>query len=369
MTENTIFNVHPDGTLARMRPGAPASEDHMQALVARYPELIGDADGPLLLIRREQPISDAIDASGRWSLDHLFVTREAVPVLVELKRAVDTRLRREVVGQMLDYAANAVAYWQAGTIAAAFATTCETTGTPADTVLSEFLGDADPSAFWDQVDANFGAGRIKLVFVADTIPRELARIVEFLNEQMRADVRAVELQWYQNDAGATTLVPRIFGQTERAATQKASTRAKPNPIDICQWIDKHIAPKGDEAVRGTEAFMAIMEELGGIVELSNAQGSIYGKFRSENGTTYYPLHLTNAGRITLSFNYLRKRPKLTDENVRRSIYDAVSTAVGSLSNTSLQGYPGFPAARLADPDTRANFAKAARQFIDAARAD
>ena len=35
MTENTIFNVHPDGTLARMRPGAPASEDHMQALVAR----------------------------------------------------------------------------------------------------------------------------------------------------------------------------------------------------------------------------------------------------------------------------------------------------------------------------------------------
>ena len=76
----------------------------MQALVARYPELITDGDGDLLLVRREQSIADGPEGGGRWSLDHLFVTRDAVPVLVELKRAVDTRLRREVVGQMLDYA-------------------------------------------------------------------------------------------------------------------------------------------------------------------------------------------------------------------------------------------------------------------------
>jgi len=95
MSANTIRNVHPDGSLARMTPGAPASEDLMQSLVARYPELIGDRDGPLLLIRREQPIADAADASGRWSLHHLFVTRNGVPVLVELKRAANARLRRE----------------------------------------------------------------------------------------------------------------------------------------------------------------------------------------------------------------------------------------------------------------------------------
>ena len=82
-----------------MTPSAPENEDRMQSLVARYPELITDGDGDLLLIRREQPVSDNGDGTGRWSLDHLFVTREAVPVLVELKRAADTRLRREVVGQ------------------------------------------------------------------------------------------------------------------------------------------------------------------------------------------------------------------------------------------------------------------------------
>jgi hypothetical protein len=34
-----------------------------------------------------------------------------VPTLVEVKRRADTRIRREVVGQMLDYAANGVVYW------------------------------------------------------------------------------------------------------------------------------------------------------------------------------------------------------------------------------------------------------------------
>lgn len=196
MAQSYIYMVDPDGSLRRMEPSPPETEDRMQALVARYPELISDGDGDLLLIRRGQSIADNDEGSGRWSLDHLFVTRDALPVLVELKRSVDFRLRREVVGQMLDYAANATAYWQAGRIADSFASTAAEAGADAEAALSDFIGDQDPTTFWNQVDANFKAGRIKLVFVADEIPRELARIVEFLNDQMRADVRAVELRWF-----------------------------------------------------------------------------------------------------------------------------------------------------------------------------
>jgi hypothetical protein len=194
LSRSIIYTVDAAGTLTAMRPSEPRSEDFMQKLVAVHPELIADQDGALLLIRREQPIADREDGGGRWSLDHLFVTRSGVPVLVELKRAVDTRLRREVVGQMLDYAANGTAYWQGGRIAESFTATMIEQGRDPDAELAAFIGDAsDPEQFWEQVDANFAAGRIKMVFVADTIPRELARIVEFLNEQMKADVRAVEL--------------------------------------------------------------------------------------------------------------------------------------------------------------------------------
>src|SRR5689334_6874750 len=140
--------VESGGELRRMKPSAPANEDQMQALVARYPELITDGDGDLLLIKREQEIADSDEGGGRWSLDHLFVTQQGVPVLVELKRAVDTRLRREVVGQMLDYAANATVYWQGGRVAEAFAATVTKAGGNPDQLLSEFLGEADPEEFW-----------------------------------------------------------------------------------------------------------------------------------------------------------------------------------------------------------------------------
>lgn len=207
MSRTVIYTVDPAGTLTAMRPSEPRSEDFMQKLVAAHPELIADQDGALLLIRREQPIADREDGSGRWSLDHLFVTRSGVPVLVELKRAVDTRLRREVIGQMLDYAANGTAYWQGGRIAESFAAAMIEQGRDADAELATFLaGTTEPQDFWQQVDANFSAGRIKMVFVADTIPRELARIVEFLNEQMKADVRAVELSWFESEGDRKSVV-------------------------------------------------------------------------------------------------------------------------------------------------------------------
>ena len=96
MARSIIFTVDPNGTLTAMRPSEPRNEDFMQQLVAAHPELIADQDGELLLIRREQPIADAEGAGGRWSLDHLFVTRTGIPVLVEIKRAVDTRMKGDV---------------------------------------------------------------------------------------------------------------------------------------------------------------------------------------------------------------------------------------------------------------------------------
>ena len=49
--------------------------------------------------------------SHRWSVDHLFLDQYAVPTLVEVKQGSNPSIRRKVIGQMLDCASNAVAYW------------------------------------------------------------------------------------------------------------------------------------------------------------------------------------------------------------------------------------------------------------------
>ncbi len=363
MSAGTIYTVGSDGGLARMRPGAPASEDEIQELIARHPDLIGDDDGKLLLIRREHLVSDATNGSSRWSVDHLFVTRNAVPVLVEVKRAKDTRARREVVGQMLDYAANSVAYWPAGSIAGAFAATAGA-NMDADGRLAEFLGGDDPDTFWAQVDANAAAGRLKLVFVADAIPPELARIVEFLNEQMRADVRAVELKWFASDFGDTALVPRVIGETARP---KPPIVASMPAVSAEAWVVEQIGSYGKDAVSGAHAFLEMMHELGGDVVVGGGQASLQAKFRTRPGQTVGLLSLWSAGaKIELPFGYIKNRPGLVEEKMRQKIYDLFMRAVGNLSTNNLQGFPAFAVAALAQVERRDAVMEAARALVNAA---
>ena len=142
----------------------------------------------------------------------MFLDQDAIPTIVEVKRSTDTRIRREVVGQMLDYAANAVVYWPVDRLCARF----EEGHEDSEQQLMDVLGDpnADLEDFWQKVKTNLQAGRVRLIFVADKIPTELRRVVEFLNQQMDpAEVLAVEIKQYVG-GNMKTLVPRIIGQTE-----------------------------------------------------------------------------------------------------------------------------------------------------------
>ena len=369
MAKGMIYMVDADGALTAMAPSAPFNEDSMQALVARYPELISDGDGDLLLIRREQPIADRLDGTGRWAVDHLFVTQSGVPVVVELKRAADPRLRREVVGQMLDYAANATAYWQAGRVADAFAATATAAGSDPEVVLGEFLGDGDHGAFWSQVDDNFRIGRIKIVFVADVISSELARIVEFLNDQMRADVRAVELRWFESaTTGITALSPRIIGETERGIAAKAARTALP-AIGCDERIETRIGPFGPAAVAGANHFVDLVRVLQGQVAPTTAQASIFTGFEAR-GKTIYPLFLvrTGGGQVQLALSYLKARAPFQSDEARQALFDRLTAIVGPLTQRPLHGFPAFAVSALNDEKVRSEFTEFLRDLVAQCRA-
>lgn len=112
-----IFLIHNNERLVAMKEEPYASEDLLQRLLVDYPDLLaGDqmnAAKPRrwLLIKREAGVPGDAGGTDRWSIDHLFLDQDGIPTLIEVKRSSDTRIRREVVGQILDYAANAVMYW------------------------------------------------------------------------------------------------------------------------------------------------------------------------------------------------------------------------------------------------------------------
>jgi len=231
-----IYLIQPSGELVEMTDQAYDSEALLQELLEKYPRLLGgDAIGGgrsrrWLLVSREFGVPGDGGGAGRWSLDHLFLDQEGVPTLIEVKRSTDTRIRREVVGQMLDYAANGVAYWPVDNIRAIFDSRCQTAGLDPERELLDHLGgDADIEQFWQAVKMNLQAGRVRMIFVADEIPPELRRIVEFLNSQMDpAEVLAVEVKQYMGQQ-LRALVPSIVGQTAEAQRKKGSAAGPRSP--------------------------------------------------------------------------------------------------------------------------------------------
>lgn len=220
---SAIYFKHGD-ELTEMVEAPYEAEAVLQQLLADYPALLaGDRDEGerrrWALVSRELGISSEPGGPSRWSLDHLFLDHEGIPTLVEVKRSTDTRIRREVVGQMLDYAANGAKVWGLESIRASF----DGGRDDPEADLAALVGpDTSVDSFWEQVGANLKAGRLRLVFVADEIPAELQGVVEFLNEQMTStEVLALEVKQFREiDGDRFTLVPRLIGRTESARQVK-----------------------------------------------------------------------------------------------------------------------------------------------------
>ncbi|MCD7760477.1 MAG: hypothetical protein LUH16_01675 [Clostridiales bacterium] len=192
----------------------PAKEHHyeyeteLQQLIELNPQLVSYAPdtAQMILVQREFAVSDDFG----MSLDHLFVDQDGVPVLVEVKRAVDTRIRREVVAQVLDYASCASG-WNVDALRQLFQeTNCDN-----ETVLEQY----DTDEFWAAVATNLKAERLILVFAADKIPGRLQNIIDFLNRNLNGiRVYGVEIRQFQtNDSSllSSSIVTSLSAPNEQ----------------------------------------------------------------------------------------------------------------------------------------------------------
>ena len=302
----SIFLIQ-DDKLVEMTEHDYSSEDLLQGFLEKYPSLLAgnqiDRVTPRrwLLISRETSVPCEEGGSERWSLDHLFLDQDGIPTLIEVKRSSDTRLRREVVGQMLDYAANAVLYWPSQVIRNRLECRCEESGLDPEEVLQKFLGDdADYDKFWQSVKINLKAGKVRLMFVADEIPSELQRIVEFLNGQMDpAEVLAVEIKQYVGH-DLRTLVPRVIGQIAEPPRPKRQwdkpsffndlkSRQGQKDYDIAQKIMEWIISKGMEIRWGKGGtygtFYPVLRHEG----QANGLFGVYSSGRLEVDFRHHPL--------------------------------------------------------------------------------
>lgn len=213
---NNLYYIK-DGRAVEMSEQPYDQEKVLQDLIAQNPNILLRSSEPggakLFLVAQEFSIAEGGDSTNSYAIDHLMVDQDGTPVLVEVKRSSDTRSRREVVAQMLDYASRA-STWDAQRLRADFLRNNDgMAGTEYDT-----------DDFWGRVANSLKAERLRLVFAADIIPDTLKTLIEFLNRNLSdIEVYGVEIRQYQAQ-DATLLTSGIVGGGS-ADSRRASLRS------------------------------------------------------------------------------------------------------------------------------------------------
>jgi len=300
-----------DGELVEMVERPYAAETELQGHLATHPELLSaeaaeDERRRWLLVRREMGVADRDEGRARWSLDHLFVDQDGVPTLVEVKRSSDTRIRREVVGQMLEYAANGPRYWPPGSVRAHFEARCTREGDEPDEVLQRTFGrEFAVEDWWTAVDTNLREGTLRLLFVADEISQELKAIIEFLNEQMvRTTVLGVELPQFADETGSHRMfVPGVIGLSERAESVKTVRKWRRWTAE--EWLERHAELAEPEDVAVTRQLVAWADSRDVDVAFGTAMNNPSMKFeRRIGGRSLGVVRLYTDGSVEINFGHL-----------------------------------------------------------------
>ena len=228
-----------------------ANEDQeLQQLLIQNPELLPSEqicpENPpeWLLVKREMPVPDPATGSERWSLDFLYVDHLGIPTLVECKRSADTRSRREVIAQMLEYAANGHHYWTGSVLLENAARSQGGMESLERWVAEHSAIPRTAGEFFEVVALNLRESKMRLIFFLEESSNELRSLVDFLNSQLKfTEVLLVEVRLYDSPSGRLA-VPWLFGFTEEARVAKR---------------EAYISATRNNTETGEEAFFAAVD--------------------------------------------------------------------------------------------------------------
>ena len=323
-----VFLLNKDGSLEEMNQEDYSSEEYLQTLLENYPNLLAgeqiNETNPRkwIVISREFPVPGDDFSGGRWSLDHLLLDQEGIPTLVEVKRSSDTRIRREVVGQMLDYAANAISFWKVETIRLRYESKFGNDSEQAKIDMdSKFENPVEYEDYWEKVDNHLKTGRIRLLFVADEIPSELKQIVEFLNQQMNpAEVLAIEIKQYTGQE-QSTFVPRVIGQSLKTVSAKQSKKQ----WDESLFLDEISSKYGAEIIEVVNKLLKWGKDQN--LRIWWGSGSNHGScflVKDHNEVPYSSFAIWTNGNIEIQFQHVKNRPVYDSKDMRLELLNQLN---------------------------------------------
>lgn len=216
-----ILSERPDGTLELLDPEPFPLEIHLQELLETHPslvlaDLVEDPDRQIWTIGWEVGVEAG-------SIDLLLLDSSARVWVVETKLATNPEIKKQVVGQVLGYASY-VAEWTSEDLERIGDTYLSTRATDGPNSLVELLvgelGDEEQAQeLLEEAADRLTRGDITALIVVDEIPKELRRLVEWVNSNATFELLALKIEAIPHARG------RLFISTVVGATAMARSAA------------------------------------------------------------------------------------------------------------------------------------------------
>lgn len=239
------------GTLKHVGPNDHGiSEGELQQLIQSNPQCLPIAEIDPMFVG---PVPICLELSTpAGPIDNFMVTASGLPVLVECKLWKNPQARREVVGQILDYAKE-LSRWTASDLQREASRRLKRDGNVLLELVREAGHDVDEIAFTDALSLNLRRGRFLLLIVGDGIREGVEAIAEYLQSHggLHFTLGLVELPIFSLPDGGRLIVPRVLARTERVIRTVVET---PQGFDVIEGVTD--AEADDEDILTAEQVSA-----------------------------------------------------------------------------------------------------------------
>lgn len=230
------------------------NEAEIQALVQQHPLCLPIAEIDPVFVN-PVPICTEL-ATDAGFIDNLLVTASGLPVLVECKLWRNPEGRREVVGQILDYAKE-LSRWSSADLQREVSRRLKRPGNPLLDLVRAAYPELDEAAFNDALTTNLRRGRFLLLIVGDGIREGVEAIADYLQAHagLHFSLGLVEMPIYAMPDGSRLVAPRVLARTlvlTRTVLELPQGMTVRDGADDA--TDKEIYPGQEELLETRERF-------------------------------------------------------------------------------------------------------------------
>jgi hypothetical protein len=286
--------------------------------------------------------------------------------IMECKLARNHQIKREVVGQVLDYAES---LWETDLLVLSEAFRARAGSDPFEAIRRQFGEDAesfDEEACRAEVARRLREGDFRLLVAVDRIDPELRRIIQYVNSRGGAGpglrLVAVEFPRYQQGT-ILVLVPEAYG--DELAQRKASSSRESR-----RWaVEDYFAALAPDSPLAPIVRRLLDWGADRRLTVRMGQGQTPSPmWRLDSlGVDHSLFSVDIGGRLWLSLGNLRGRLGTTDEGVVRTLIEQLNTISGIKVAHDASG-PAVPLLSLGRDEAFAAFTAAWDRVIDAVRA-